>query len=111
MFYRKGSFYVSCTDRRGLCERCVLLTNLITLRLQYGICFDIDGVICRGVNPIPEAVEAFRMLCDQSSGRPRVPFVFLTNAFGPAHVKAKRLQDWLKCEVILLKLHPAAAGY
>jgi len=69
--------------------------------LQYGICFDIDGVICRGLSPIPEAIEAFNLLCDGTSGRPKVPFVFLTNGFGSAHVKAKRLQDWLKCEVIV----------
>ena len=68
--------------------------------LQYGICFDIDGVVCRGLNPIPAAVEAFKLLCDENSGRPKVPFVFVTNGFGPAHVKANRLQDWLKCEVI-----------
>ena len=68
--------------------------------LQYGICFDIDGVICRGLNPIPEAVEAVRMLCDENSGRPNVPFAFLTNGFGSAHVKAKCLRHWLKCEVI-----------
>ena len=68
--------------------------------MQYGICFDIDGVISRGLNPIPEAVEAVKMLCDDRTGRPKVPFVFLTNGFGSAHVKAKRLRDWLKCEVI-----------
>ena len=67
---------------------------------QYGICFDIDGVISRGSIPIPEAAETFKMLCDERSGRPKVPFVFLTNAFGSARDKAKRVQDWLKCEVI-----------
>ena len=68
--------------------------------LQYGICFDIDGVVARGLSPIPEAVEAFQMLCDKKSGRPKVPFVFLTNGFGSARVKAQRLQNWLQCEVI-----------
>lgn len=69
--------------------------------LQYGICFDIDGVVARGSCPIPEAVEAFKMLCDENSGRPKVPFVFLTNGFGSARVKAQHLQNWLQCEVTL----------
>jgi len=67
--------------------------------LQYGICFDIDGVVARGSYPIPEAVEAFQMLHDEKSGRLKVPSVFLTNGFGSAHVKAQRLQHWLQCEV------------
>ena len=69
--------------------------------MQYGICFDIDGVVARGSNPIPEAVEALKMLRDEKSGRPKVPFVFLTNGFGSALVKAERLQNWLHCEVTL----------
>ena len=72
--------------------------------LQYGICFDIDGVVARGLSPIPEAVEAFKMLCDEKTGRPKVPFVFLTNGFNSAHVKAQRLQNWLQCEVIYMPL-------
>ena len=67
--------------------------------LQYGICFDIDGVVARGSCPIPEAVEAFKMLFDEKFGRPKVPFAFLTNGFGSAHVKAQRLRNWLQCEV------------
>jgi len=68
--------------------------------LQYGICFDIDGVVARGWTPVAEAVEAFQMLCEEKSGRPKVPFVFLTNGFGSAHSKAERLRNWLKCEVM-----------
>ena len=72
--------------------------------LQYGICFDIDGVVARGLSPIPEAIEAFKMLCDENTGQPKVPFVFLTNGFNSAHVKAQRLQNWLQCEVIYMPL-------
>jgi len=72
--------------------------------VQYGICFDIDGVVARGLSPIPEAIEAFKMLCDEKTGRPKVPFVFLTNGFNSAHVKAQRLQNWLPCEVIYMPL-------
>ena len=72
------------------------------VHLQYGICFDIDGVVARGLTPVPEAVEAFKMLCGVSSGKPRIPFAFVTNGFGSAHVKAQRLRQWLKCEVVQL---------
>ena len=61
-------------------------------------------MISRGLNPIPEAVEAVRLLCDQNTSQPKVPFVFLTNGFGSAWVKASRLRDWLKCEVIFTTL-------
>jgi len=53
------------------------------------------------------------MLCDNDTGRPKVPFVFLTNGFGSARVKAERLRGWLKCEVhnLVLTLCTAVAAY
>ncbi|KAK2546607.1 haloacid dehalogenase-like hydrolase domain-containing 5 [Columba livia] len=45
----------------------------------FGFLFDVDGVLVRGSQALPAARQAFRRLVD-SSGRPRVPVVFLTNA-------------------------------
>ncbi|XP_056195648.1 haloacid dehalogenase-like hydrolase domain-containing 5 isoform X2 [Falco biarmicus] len=45
----------------------------------FGFLFDVDGVLVRGSQAVPAARQAFRRLAD-SSGRLRVPVVFLTNA-------------------------------
>ncbi|XP_014114765.1 PREDICTED: cat eye syndrome critical region protein 5 [Pseudopodoces humilis] len=54
---------------RGLCSR----------PPAFGFLFDVDGVLVRGSQPVPAARRAFQRLVD-SSGRLRVPVVFLTNA-------------------------------
>ena len=41
--------------------------------------FDIDGVLIRGGKPIPEAMEAMKMLNGENEWGVRVPFLFLTN--------------------------------
>ncbi|XP_063785395.1 haloacid dehalogenase-like hydrolase domain-containing 5 isoform X2 [Pseudophryne corroboree] len=46
---------------------------------NFGLLFDIDGVLVRGRNPIPGAAEAFGKLLDRS-GQLAVPVVFVTNA-------------------------------
>jgi ribonucleotide monophosphatase NagD (HAD superfamily) len=61
---------------------------------QFGICFDIDGVLVRGLVPLPEAVEAFRLL-QNPTGQLKVPTVFLTNGFSLNAKKAKWLSDCL----------------
>ncbi|KAM6136914.1 haloacid dehalogenase-like hydrolase domain-containing 5 [Pterocles gutturalis] len=45
----------------------------------FGFLFDVDGVLVRGSQAVPAARQAFQRLAD-SSGRLRVPVVFLTNA-------------------------------
>ncbi|XP_062472585.1 haloacid dehalogenase-like hydrolase domain-containing 5 isoform X2 [Pezoporus occidentalis] len=45
----------------------------------FGFLFDVDGVLVRGSQVVPAARLAFQRLAD-SSGRLRVPVVFLTNA-------------------------------
>ncbi|XP_071623686.1 haloacid dehalogenase-like hydrolase domain-containing 5 [Heliangelus exortis] len=45
----------------------------------FGFLFDVDGVLVRGSQVVPAARRAFQRLSD-SSGRLRVPVVFLTNA-------------------------------
>ncbi|XP_066529246.1 haloacid dehalogenase-like hydrolase domain-containing 5 isoform X2 [Hoplias malabaricus] len=46
---------------------------------NFGLLFDIDGVLVRGRTPIPAAKKAFQKLVD-SSGQFVVPVVFVTNA-------------------------------
>ncbi|XP_073400221.1 haloacid dehalogenase-like hydrolase domain-containing 5 [Dendrobates tinctorius] len=46
---------------------------------NFGLLFDIDGVLVRGRNPIPGAAEAFRKLLD-GGGKLAMPVVFVTNA-------------------------------
>ncbi|XP_017560281.1 haloacid dehalogenase-like hydrolase domain-containing 5 isoform X2 [Pygocentrus nattereri] len=46
---------------------------------DFGLLFDIDGVLVRGRTPIPAAKKAFQKLVD-SKGRFVIPVVFVTNA-------------------------------
>ncbi|XP_028854119.1 haloacid dehalogenase-like hydrolase domain-containing 5 [Denticeps clupeoides] len=46
---------------------------------DFGLLFDIDGVLVRGKTPIPAAKKAFQKLVD-SNGQFVVPVVFVTNA-------------------------------
>ncbi|XP_072179866.1 uncharacterized protein [Diadema setosum] len=66
---------------------------------NFGLLFDIDGVLVRGKNVLPEALEAFQLLCD-SKGAVRVPTVFVTNAGNSLREqKAKQLTDILNVKV------------
>lgn len=57
----------------GLCSSCS------QLQPDFGLLFDIDGVLVRGKTPIPAAKKAFQKLVD-SRGQFLVPVVFVTNA-------------------------------
>ena len=65
---------------------------------DFGMLFDIDGVIARGHNPIPECREAMKMLCDEH-GHPKIPVAFVTNGCNRACDKAKQLSQWCGFEV------------
>ncbi|TRY63500.1 hypothetical protein TCAL_00409 [Tigriopus californicus] len=66
---------------------------------QFGIMFDIDGVIVRGKKVLPFSPGAFQRLVD-SQGRFRVPTVFVTNAGNSLRqTKADQLSDWLNVQV------------
>lgn len=45
---------------------------------QFAFAFDIDGVLIRGGRPIPEAVEAMKMLNGENDYGIKVPYIFLT---------------------------------
>ncbi|NXP74247.1 HDHD5 hydrolase, partial [Ramphastos sulfuratus] len=65
----------------------------------FGFLFDVDGVLVRGSQPVPAARQAFRRLVD-SSGRLRVPVVFLTNAGNCLRsAKARELSQALELRV------------
>ncbi|XP_045695202.1 haloacid dehalogenase-like hydrolase domain-containing 5 isoform X3 [Phyllostomus hastatus] len=65
----------------------------------FGFLLDIDGVLVRGHQVIPAALEAFRRLLD-ARGQLRVPVVFVTNAGNISqHDKAKELSTLLGFKV------------
>ncbi|RLV89937.1 Uncharacterized protein JA1_004912 [Spathaspora sp. JA1] len=49
---------------------------------SYAFCFDIDGVILRGPNTIPQAVDAIKLLNGENKYNIKVPYVFVTNGGG-----------------------------
>ena len=49
---------------------------------KYAFAFDIDGVLIRGGKPIPEAVEAMKVLNGKNPWGVKVPYIFVTNGGG-----------------------------
>uniref|UniRef100_A0A1I8IS38 Cat eye syndrome critical region protein 5 n=1 Tax=Macrostomum lignano TaxID=282301 RepID=A0A1I8IS38_9PLAT len=68
-------------------------------QIEFGVLFDIDGVIALGLNPLPQAREAIRMLICPETGQPRVPFAFVTNGCALGDSKAKKLSQWFDVQV------------
>ncbi|SGZ46344.1 CIC11C00000005037 [Sungouiella intermedia] len=67
---------------------------------SYAFCFDIDGVILRGPNTIPEAVEAIRMLNGDNKYNIKVPSIYVTNGGGkPELQRAEDLSKRLKTNI------------
>ncbi|ERT01319.1 uncharacterized protein SPSK_07481 [Sporothrix schenckii 1099-18] len=58
---------------------------------NFAFAFDIDGVLVRGGRPIPEAVEAMKVLNGDNKYGIRVPYIFLTN--GGGKTEAERCVD------------------
>ena len=71
--------------------------------VKFGIMFDIDGVLLRGVTPISEAKHVITSLVNSQSREFNVPCLFCTNAFGMKDVKAGTLS---KCFDVLVSLNP-----
>ncbi|KAG9229030.1 HAD-like domain-containing protein [Amylocarpus encephaloides] len=57
----------------------------------FAFAFDIDGVLIRGGRPIPEAIEAMKMLNGENEYGMKVPYIFLTN--GGGKTEAERCID------------------
>lgn len=67
---------------------------------SYAFCFDIDGVILRGPNTIPESVEAIRMLNGDNKYNIKVPSIYVTNGGGkPESVRAEDLSKRLETNI------------
>jgi ribonucleotide monophosphatase NagD (HAD superfamily) len=67
--------------------------------IEFGLFFDIDGVITRGRTLLPHAKSAFKLLADDR-GHFLVPSIFVTNAGNTVRqTKAKQLSDWLGIHV------------
>lgn len=49
---------------------------------SYAFAFDIDGVLIRGPDTIPQAAEALRMLNGENKYNIKVPYIFITNGGG-----------------------------
>ena len=69
---------------------------------DFGILFDVDGVLARGSTPLTAALQAIRALEDDD-GQLRVPVAFVTNACNRSQDKANQLKKWLNIEVKLSK--------
>lgn len=57
----------------------------------FAFAFDIDGVLIRGGRPIPEAIEAMKLLNGENEYGVKVPYIFLTN--GGGKTEAERCVD------------------
>lgn len=67
---------------------------------SYAFAFDIDGVILRGPNIIPQAKEAIRMLNGHNKYNITVPYIFVTNGGGrDESARAAELSTKLDAEV------------
>lgn len=64
----------------------------------FGLLFDVDGVLARGTNPIPEAKKAIEMIKD-SEGNLTKPVAFVTNACNRSADKAKQISKWFDIKV------------
>jgi len=65
---------------------------------DFGILFDVDGVLARGSTPLSAAVQAVRLLQD-NEGRMKVPVAFVTNACNRSMDKARQIGSWLDIPV------------
>ncbi|MCJ1414173.1 hypothetical protein MMC32_000498 [Xylographa parallela] len=66
----------------------------------FAFAFDIDGVLIRGGKPIPEAVEAMKVLNGQNEWGIKVPYIFVTNGGGKTEEeRCLQLSQQLEIEV------------
>ncbi|KAH7132251.1 HAD superfamily hydrolase-like protein [Dendryphion nanum] len=71
-----------------------------TVTDKYAYAFDIDGVLIRGGRPIPEAIEAMRMLNGENEFGIKVPYIFVTNGGGKTEAeRCLQLSQQLEIEV------------
>ncbi|KPI43259.1 putative CDP-alcohol phosphatidyltransferase class-I family protein [Cyphellophora attinorum] len=67
---------------------------------RYAYAFDIDGVLIKGGEVIPEAIEAMRVLNGQNEYGIKVPYIFVTNGGGKTEEeRCIQLSSQLELEV------------
>lgn len=67
---------------------------------KYAYAFDIDGVLIRGGKPIPEAIEAMKVLNGENQYGIKVPYIFVTNGGGKTEQeRCVQLSQQLQIEV------------
>ncbi|MCJ1391423.1 hypothetical protein MMC18_004287 [Xylographa bjoerkii] len=67
---------------------------------SFAYAFDIDGVLIRGGKPIPEAIEAMKVLNGQNEWGIKVPYIFVTNGGGKTEEeRCLQLSQQLEIEV------------
>ncbi|KAF2865146.1 HAD-like domain-containing protein [Massariosphaeria phaeospora] len=67
---------------------------------KYAYAFDIDGVLIRGGKPIPEAIQAMKMLNGENEYGIKVPYIFVTNGGGKTEAeRCIQLSQQLEIEV------------
>lgn len=71
------------------------------LQPDFGILFDVDGVLARGSNPLDPAVRGVNQLKD-SHGNLRVPVAFVTNSCNRSRDKAAQLERWFDTPVNII---------
>ncbi|KAI1262666.1 HAD-superfamily hydrolase [Xylariaceae sp. FL1019] len=61
---------------------------------SFAFAFDIDGVLIRGGRPIPEAIQAMKVLNGDNQYGIKIPYIFLTNGGGKS--ESERCEDLSK---------------
>ncbi|KAJ5643805.1 uncharacterized protein N7484_006312 [Penicillium longicatenatum] len=83
--------YISEEEEEYLQTDTPLSTPPMTTSDDFALAFDIDGVLLRGGNPIPEAIDAMKYINGENPYGIKVPYIFLTN--GGGKTEQERCED------------------
>jgi len=67
-------------------------------QFDFGVCFDIDGVLARGSVAIPAAQAGIKKLVNEQN-KFKYPVAFVTNALNTNQDKANQLSAWFGIEI------------
>ena len=85
------------------------MVHMSSIKPNFGLLFDIDGVLLRGSTPIPEALTAMHLLKGRD-GKLRVPIAFVTNSCGNCDAKAEQLSSTFNIDVRCGKILVGSKG-
>jgi len=87
-------------QRQGVHSASMNISGSAAATFPRGFCFDIDGVLLRGKQVLPQALRAMSKLYTPDKSTPRVPLAFLTNGGGMTERrKASQLEQLLGVQV------------